>query len=120
MARFEYPPKLCTSNTVCYMAGTYNAVWLLHGWCHVKLLPSCCIMCTPIQPLMIPSQHMLWHHVWAQKWPCLTGAPWKTLAYNRQACQSTRLVVVVQIGCFPVRSESWKAAEARQLFPGSR
>ena len=27
---FEYPPKRCP----------YNAVWLLHGWCQVKPLPS--------------------------------------------------------------------------------
>ena len=27
---FEYPPKWCT----------YSAIWLLHGWCQVKLLPS--------------------------------------------------------------------------------
>ena len=35
--RFEYPPKWCT----------YSAVWLLHGWCHVKLLPSRRVLCTP-------------------------------------------------------------------------
>ena len=29
-AFFQYPPKWCT----------YIAVWLLHGWCHMKLLPS--------------------------------------------------------------------------------
>ena len=28
IAHFEYPPKWCT----------YSSVWLLHGWCHVKLL----------------------------------------------------------------------------------
>ena len=27
---FESPPKWCT----------YSAVWLLYGWCHMKLLPS--------------------------------------------------------------------------------
>ena len=34
---FEYPPKWYT----------YSAVWLLHGWCHVKLLPSLRVLCTP-------------------------------------------------------------------------
>ena len=37
MARFEYPPKWCTC----------SAVWLLHGWCHVKLLPSRRVLCKP-------------------------------------------------------------------------
>ena len=31
ITRFEYPSKRCT----------YSAISLLHGWCHVKLLPSC-------------------------------------------------------------------------------
>ena len=30
ITRFEYPPKRCA----------YRAVWLLYGWCLVKLLPS--------------------------------------------------------------------------------
>ena len=34
---FEYPPLWCT----------YSAVWLLHGWCHMKLLPSRRVLCTP-------------------------------------------------------------------------
>ena len=34
---FKYPLKWCT----------YSAVWLLHGWCHMKLLPCWRIMCTP-------------------------------------------------------------------------
>ena len=25
----------------------YSAVWPLHGWCHVKLLPSRRVLCTP-------------------------------------------------------------------------
>ena len=29
IAGFEYPPKWCT----------YSAIWLLHDWCRVKLLP---------------------------------------------------------------------------------
>ena len=33
----QYPPKWYT----------YSAVWLLHGWCHVKLLPSRRVLCTP-------------------------------------------------------------------------
>ena len=37
MAHFEYPPEWCTDSTV----------WLLHGWCHGKLLLSQCILCTP-------------------------------------------------------------------------
>ena len=32
---FEYLPKSCTHSTG----------WLLHGWCHVKLLLSWCILC---------------------------------------------------------------------------
>ena len=36
IARFEYPPMLCA----------YNVVWLLHGWCHVKLLPYRHVLCT--------------------------------------------------------------------------
>ena len=32
---FGYSLKWCTN----------NAVWLLHGWCHVKLLPSWCTFC---------------------------------------------------------------------------
>ena len=36
-ARFEYPLKCCT----------YSGVWLLRGWCHMKLLPSRRILCTP-------------------------------------------------------------------------
>ena len=28
----EYPSRRCIS--------TYNDIWLLHGWCQVKLLPS--------------------------------------------------------------------------------
>ena len=31
----EYPPKWCI----------YSAFWLLHGWCHVKLLPFQCMFC---------------------------------------------------------------------------
>ena len=34
---FEYIPKQCT----------YSAVWLLHGWCHMKLLLSKHILCMP-------------------------------------------------------------------------
>ena len=34
---FIHPPKWCT----------YSAVWLLHGWCHVKLLPSRRVPCPP-------------------------------------------------------------------------
>ena len=34
---FGYPPKWCT----------YSSVWLLHGWCHVKLLTSLRVLCTP-------------------------------------------------------------------------
>ena len=30
IAHFEYPPKWCT----------YSTIWLLHGWCHMNLLPS--------------------------------------------------------------------------------
>ena len=26
---------------------TYSTVWLLHGWCHMKLLPSQHVLCTP-------------------------------------------------------------------------
>ena len=37
IAHFEYPPKWCT----------YSAFWLLHGWCHVKLLPFQCVLCIP-------------------------------------------------------------------------
>ena len=38
LARFaEYPLKWCT----------YSDVWLLHGWRHVKLIPSRRIVCTP-------------------------------------------------------------------------
>ena len=36
-ARFEYRPKW----------RTYGAVWLLRSWCHVKLLPSRRVLCTP-------------------------------------------------------------------------
>ena len=36
---FEYPPKWYTCSTV----------WLLHGWCCIKLLPSACAVYT-IQP----------------------------------------------------------------------
>ena len=36
IACFESPPKWCA----------YGAVWLLHGWCHVKLMPSRCVLCT--------------------------------------------------------------------------
>ena len=32
---FEYLLKWCA----------YSAVWLLHGWCHMKLLPSWCTFC---------------------------------------------------------------------------
>ena len=35
IVHFESSPKWCT----------YSAVWLLHGWCHVKLLPSQCTFC---------------------------------------------------------------------------
>ena len=37
IVRFECPPKWCT----------YSAVCLLHIWCHVKLLPSRSVLCTP-------------------------------------------------------------------------
>ena len=30
IVHFEHPPKWCT----------YSVVWLLHGWCYVKPLPS--------------------------------------------------------------------------------
>ena len=36
-AFFEYALQWCT----------YSAVWLLYGWCHVKLLPSRRVLCTP-------------------------------------------------------------------------
>ena len=42
-ARLEHPPKWCT----------YTAVLLLHGWCHVELLPSrrtFCVHRTTITP----------------------------------------------------------------------
>ena len=35
---FLYPQKWCTDR---------DTVWLLHGWCHVKLLPSQCKFCIP-------------------------------------------------------------------------
>ena len=37
IARFEYPPKWCT----------YSALWFLHGWCHVRLLPFRGVLCAP-------------------------------------------------------------------------
>ena len=40
---FEYPSKWCT----------YNAVWLLHGWCWVKLLPSQHMFCVHHKPVYI-------------------------------------------------------------------
>ena len=42
--------------------------WLLHGWCHLKLLPSPCVLCTPynhvytIQPCTM-SRHFEQSHV---------------------------------------------------------
>ena len=36
-----------TSLFGCYKWCIYIAVWLLHGWCHSKLLPSRRVLCTP-------------------------------------------------------------------------
>ena len=37
IALLEYPPKWCMG----------SAAWLLHGWCHVKPLPSRGVLRTP-------------------------------------------------------------------------
>ena len=47
IARIEYPPKWWN----------YNAVWLLHGWCHAKLLPSRRVLCTPYNVHYVTSLH---------------------------------------------------------------
>ena len=53
MARFEYLLKWCI----------YSTVWLLHGWCHVKLLSSqrVCSVYT-IQPCTMPC-HFIQSHI---------------------------------------------------------
>ena len=42
-ACFEYVHQ----SWVLTLTYTYSAVWSLHGWCHVKLLPSLRVLCTP-------------------------------------------------------------------------
>ena len=43
VARFQHQRNLCT----------YSAVWLLHGWSRVKLLPSRRVLCTTIHQLTL-------------------------------------------------------------------
>ena len=49
----QYPPKWCT----------YSAVWLLHGWCHVKLLSSRQMFCVHIIQPCIVSRHFMQSHI---------------------------------------------------------
>ena len=49
---FEYPPKWCT----------YSTVWLLHGWCHMKLLPCWHIFCI---------HHTTMHQFTVYPWICV-------------------------------------------------
>ena len=54
---FEYPPKWRTCSTV----------WVLHGWCHLKLLPSRHVLCTPYShaPCHVTSYiYMITHRCW--------------------------------------------------------
>ena len=48
-----YPPKCCA----------YNAVWLLHGWCHVKLLPSRWMFCVHHIIMHNLHYHFVWSHI---------------------------------------------------------
>ena len=49
----EHPPKRCT----------YSAVWFLHGWFRVKLLPSRRTFCTNIQPRTSLQCHLTESHI---------------------------------------------------------
>ena len=54
-AFFEYPLKWCA----------YSAVWLLHGWCHVKLLSSRRTFCVHHTTMHHGLQcHFIQSHVW--------------------------------------------------------
>ena len=48
----EYPLKWCT----------YSTVWLLHHWCHVKLLPPVCTVVYTIQPCTSLQCHFTQNH----------------------------------------------------------
>ena len=50
---FRYPPKWCT----------YRPAWLLIGWCHVKLLPSRRVLCTPYNHAQCMSRHFMQNHI---------------------------------------------------------
>ena len=50
---FECPLKWCTCSTV----------WLLHGWCHMKLLPSQHVSAHIIQPCTSQSRHFMQSHI---------------------------------------------------------
>ena len=58
-AFFLYPPKWCTD----------SAIWLLHGWCHMKLLPSQRILCTPYNHAQIYSATDTKLRASTESWP---------------------------------------------------
>ena len=50
----EYPPKWCAD----------SAIWLLHGWCHVKLLPSQCkFWVHQVKPCASLEYHFIQRHI---------------------------------------------------------
>ena len=50
IACFEYPLKRCT----------HSAVWLWHGWCHVKLLLSRHVLCAPYNQTALTVWRLGW------------------------------------------------------------
>ena len=85
IAHLEYPPKWCT----------YNAVWLLHGWCHVKLLPSrrtFCVHHTTVHQFTL-SYH--WNHIRRVR-VCLAVT----------CCLGAHSVCTIQL-CTSLRSYHW-------------
>ena len=64
---------------------TYSTVWLLHGWCHAKLLPSTGVPCTLYN-------HVVW---------CTQNTPRLTLSGSRflwhQPCQRCKYITPVDI-----------------------
>ena len=65
----------------------YSTVWLLHGLCHVKLLPSWCILCTPYhhaQPRHFMQSH--WYRDMLKRIICPFQLSFVIMSQLLQAC----------------------------------
>ena len=90
----EYPPKWCT----------YSTVWLLHGWCRVKLLPSRHVLCTPLNHAQLdttsPKPCIALHH-FTQSHICKVHACYSTVWLLHGWCR-VKLLPSRHVLCTPL------------------